>query len=326
MSGGPDGTTKIWSADARHNHQMLEGPNVLLGFIGDGRRLIAASIKAVSVWTPDSGARVDFPVPTNLPISSVTLPPFQVKPREPLAALGRGDGIVELWNLETGDRGTGWPAHKETIGVVAFSPDGKWLATGTLQGEIKIWEFATRREVPRIGPIGRKLLSLAFSPDGKTVAASGESGIVWLWEAATGREVVQLPGHGTVVPSVAFSPDGQTLATASLDNDARVWEVPSGKLRTTLRGHVEGVIAVAFSPDGKTIATGSHDRKVKLWDVATHQELATFSLGGLFPTLGFSPDGRILAVGNVFEARIDILSAPSFEEIQAARKSGADAK
>jgi eukaryotic-like serine/threonine-protein kinase len=317
MSGSADGTTKLWSADTRH-HQVLEGPNVLLGFIGDGRRLIAATTKFVSVWTPGSGARVDFAIPTNLPISSVTLPPFRVKPREPLAALGRGDGIVELWNLETGARGNAWPAHKETIGVVAFSPDGKWLATGTLQGEIKIWEFATRREAMRLGPVGHKLLSLEFSPDGKTVAASGESGIVWLWEAATGREVVQLPGHGTVVPSVAFSPDGQMLATASLDNAARVWEVPSGKLRTTLQGHVQGVIAVVFSPDGKSIATGSHDGKVKLWDVATHQELATFLLGGLFPTLGFSPDGRMLAVGNAFEARIQILSAPSFEEIAAA--------
>jgi WD40 repeat protein len=324
MSGCADGTTKLWSADARP-HQMLEGPNVLLGFIGDGRRLIAATSKSVSVWTPESGARVDFPIPTNPPISSVTLPPFHVKPHEPLAALGRSDGTVELWHLETGAKGTAWPAHKEAIGVVAFSPDGKWLATGTLKGEIKIWEFATRREAMRLGPVRRKLLCLVFSPDGKTVAASGESSRVWLWEAATGREVVQLPGHGTLVASVAFSPDGKTLATASLGNDARVWDVPSGKLRTTLRGHVQGVIAVAFSPDGKSIATGSHDGKVKLWDVATHQELATFTLGGLFPTLGFSPDGRMLAVGNAFEARIQILRAPSFEEIAAAEAKPRDA-
>ena len=324
VSGSAEGTAKLWSADTRH-HQMLEGPNVLLGFIGDGRRLIAASSKAVSVWTPDSGARVDFPVPTNPPISSVTLPPFHVKPHEPLAAFGRSDGMVELWHLETGVTGTAWPAHKDAIGVVAFSPDGKWLATGTLQGEIKIWEFATRQEAMRLGPVGHKLLCLAFSPDGRTVAASGESSIVWLWEAATGREVVPLPGHGTLVASVAFSPDGKTLATASLDNDARLWDLPSGKLRATLSGHVGGVIAVAFSPDGKTLATGSHDGKVKLWDVATHQELATFTLGGLFPTLGFSPDGRMLAVGNAFEARIQVVRAPSFEEIQAATKSSADA-
>jgi len=122
---------------------------------------------------------------------------------------------------------------------------------------------------------------------------------------------VQLPGHGTLVASVAFSPDGKTLVTASLANNARVWDVPSGNLRTMLRGHVQGVIAVAFSPDGKTIATGSHDGKVKLWDVATHQELATFTRGGSFPTLGFSPNGRILAVGNYLEGRIQILGEDS---------------
>jgi len=117
---------------------------------------------------------------------------------------------------------------------------------------------------------------------------------------------------------VAFSPDGKLLATSSMGNDARLWELPSGNLRATLKGHVQAILAVAFSPDGKTLVTGGMDRKVKLWNVATHQELATFPLGGLFPTLGFSPDGRTLAVGNFLEARIQILRAPLFEEIAAA--------
>src|SRR6185295_12290831 len=135
----------------------------------------------------------------------------------------------------------------------------------------------------------------------------------------------QLPDHGSIVASVTFSPDGKLLATASAGNDVRLWELPSGKLRTTLKGHIQSVIAVSFSPDGKTLATGGMDGKVKLWNVATHQELATFPLGGLIPTLGFSPDGRLLAVGSFLEARIQILRAPSFEEIAAAEKKPRDA-
>ena len=101
--------------------------------------------------------------------------------------------------------------------------------------------------------------------------------------------------------------------------------MPSGTLLATLKGHVQAIIAVAFSPDGKTLVTGGMDRKVKLWNVATHQELATFPLGGLLPTLGFSPDGRTLAVGSMLEARIQILRAPSFEEIAAAEAKPRDA-
>ena len=141
----------------------------------------------------------------------------------------------------------------------------------------------------------------------------------------TGREVLELPGHGNLVFSVAFSPDGKLLANSSTDNHARLWELPSGKLRATLKGHVQGILAVAFFPDGKTLVTGGMDRKVKLWNVVTQQELATFSLGGLFPTLGFSPDGRTLAVGSFLEARIQILRAPSFEEIAAAEANPRDA-
>jgi len=326
VSGSAEGTTKLWSADTRHNDPVIEGSSAVLGFMGDGRQLIAATSNGVCAWTPETGARVEFPIPTNLPISAVTLPPYHVKPDEPIGALGRTDGTVEVWHLTTGAKVGAWPAHTDGIGVLAFSSDGKRLATGTTKGEVKIWDFATRREVTRIAPVNRKLLCLAFSPDGKTLASSGESSRVWIWEADTGRQVVELPGHGALVASVAFSPDGKLLATASLGNDVRVWDLPSGNLRATLRGHVQGVIAVAFSPDGKTLATGSDDDKVKLWNVATHQELATFPLGGLFKTLAFSPDGRMLAIGNLHEAgrRIQILRAPSFEEIQAASKIAAE--
>ncbi len=325
VSGSADGTTKLWSAELRRKETVLDGFGVVMGFIGAGQSLIAGMTNGVCAWTPESGARKDFLIPTNPPLVPGTQP-YGVKPDEPLFALGRSDGTVELWHLVTGAKVTAWPAHSHGVGAVAFSSDGKRLATGSTEGSLKIWDFATRREVARFQPVGRKLLCLAFSRDGKTLAACGQSSRVWLWDVATGREILQLPGHGTLVASVAFSPDGKLLATASLGNDARVWDLPSGKLRATLRGHVQGVIAVAFSPDGKTLATGSHDRKVKLWDIATHQELATFPLGGLFPTLGFSPDGRMLAVGNVFESRIQIQRAPSFEEIAAAESKRAQAE
>ena len=324
MSGSADGTTKLWSAETRHPDTVLDGYYLVAGFSGGGRQLVACRIDGGScVWTPESGARVEFQIPNDPPFV-IAGKSYDVKPDEPLAALGRSDGSVEVWN-PNGAKIIAWKAHADGISAVAFSSDGQRLATGTTKGEVKIWDFATRREVARFDPMDRPLACLAFSPDGKSLAGSGESSEVWLWDAVTGREVLKLPGHGSPVFSVAFSPDGKLLATSSAGNHASLWELPSGNLRATLKGHVQAVVGVAFFPDGKTLVTLGMDRKVKLWNVATHQELATFPLGGLFPTLGISPDGRTLAVGSFLEARIQILRAPSFEEIAAAGAKPGDA-
>jgi WD40 repeat protein len=313
--------TKLWNTSTRHLAPVLEGSGLVAGSFDDGRRVVAATSKGWRVWTPESGARMDFPIPTNLPV--VTLgKPYDVKPDEPVGALGRSDGSIEIWHLTTGALVTAWPGHPDGVSVVTFSPDGKRLASGTTNGEVKIWDFESRREVARTGPMDCHLFCLAFSPDGKTLAASGKSSRVWLWNAITGAEVRQLGGHGDPVPSVAFSPDGKLLATTTfLANEARLWELPSGKELAPLKGHVSGVTAVAFSPDGKTLATGGFDNKVKLWSVATHQELVTLSLDNLYPTLRFSPDGRTLMLGDRARGhrRIQVLRAPSFEDIAAAQ-------
>ena len=328
MSGSADGTTKLWSTETRRPDTVLNSYYLVAGFIEGGRQLVAGRIDGFCVWTPESGARAEIRIPNNPPFDLTTSGKvYDVKPDEPLGALGRSDGSVEVWGLTNGNGAKiiAWKAHADSIGAVAFSSDGQRLATGMTKGEVKIWDFATRREVARLDAMDRPLACLAFSPDGKSLAGAGQSSEVWLWDAVTGREVLKLPGHGSLVFSVAFSPNGKLLVTSSTDNHARLWELPSGTLRATLKGHVQAIIGVAFFPDGKTLVTCGMDRKVKLWNVATHQELATFPLGGLFPTLGISPDGRTLAVGSFLEARIQILRAPSFEEIAAAEAKPRDA-
>ena len=324
VSGSTEGrhlmpVTKLWNASTRHMEPVLEGSGLVAGSFDDGRRLVAATSNGWCVWTPESGARVDLPIPTSPPLLPLGKP-YDVKPDEPLGTLGRSDGSIEIWHLTTGALVTAWPTHHHGVSVVTFSPDGKRLATGTTNGEVKIWDFASQRETGRFGPVGCLLLCLAFSPDGNTLAASGQSSFIWLWDLGTRREM-RLEGQGNHVASVAFSPDGKLLATTTfLANEARLWELPSGKELAPLKGHVSGVSAVAFSPDGKTLATGGFDNKVKLWNVSTHQELVTLSLDGLYPTLRFSPDGRTLVLGNLagVNRRIQILRAPSFEDIAAA--------
>jgi WD40 repeat protein len=322
VSGSADGTTRLWGADTRHTPPELEGFELAAGFTSRGRQLVAASDNRWCVWTPESGARVDLPFPSTPPLATV-LPgfpaqPYDVKPDEPLGALGRLDGSIELWHLTTGARMSAWPAHGEGIAAVAFSPDGKRLATGSLKGELKTWDLATQREVARLGPLGFNLFCLRFSPDGRTLAASGESSSVWLWDTSTRNPVRQLSGHLILAASVAFSPDGTLLAAPSMSGDVLLWGLPSGRKPVTLKGHVSMATAVAFSPpDGKTLATGGMDKKVKLWNIAAEQELVTLPVAVDFPALTFSPDGQLLAVGDRTRDHpaIQILRAPSFEDI-----------
>jgi WD40 repeat protein len=199
----------------------------------------------------------------------------------------------------------------QSVRAVAFSPDGKLVATGG-GGTLKLWEVASGRELRTLSH-ATWAEAVAFSPDGKLVATAGWDKTAKLWEVASGRELRTLTGHTSRVNAVAFSPDGKVVATASGDRTAKLWEVASGRELRTL-AHATSVEAVAFSPDGKVVATGVwllvdrylgglverlRDDTVKLWDVASGRELYTLAghKPGLFTaaSLAFSPDGTLLA-------------------------------
>ena len=188
---------------------------------------------------------------------------------------------------------------------------------------MKIWDLATAQVAVRFGPVGAHLFCLAFSPDGNHLAASGLSTNVWLWNLRNPTKVRRLSGHAFIAGSVAFSPDGSLLATPSLAGEVRLWKLPSCLDPISLNGHVGGSTAAAFSPDGKTLATAGTDLKVKFWNIATEEELAAFSVTVEFPTLGFSPDGRMLAVGEMTgdHRRIQVLYARRLQRSPPSRRN-----
>ena len=203
--------------------------------------------------------------------------------------------------------------HTGTVNSVAFSPDGKTLASGNTDGTVRLWDVATRRQLgsPLTGPTGT-VNSVAFSPDGKTLASGNTDGTVRLWDVATGRQLGSLltgpTGTATSVKfnSVAFSPDGKTLASGNTDGTVRLWDVATGRqlgsLLTGTTGTATSVAftSVAFSPDGKTLAAGSDDGTVRLWDVATRRQLGSLLTGptATANSVAFSPDGKTLATGS----------------------------
>jgi WD40 repeat protein len=191
--------------------------------------------------------------------------------------------------------------HNSHVFDVAFSPDGRLLATTHYDGMARLWDPATgghqRTLTNRTAWMGAAH-NVAFSPDGRLLATTHYGG-AQLWDPATGEHQRTLTGHDKAVYGVAFSPDGRLLATASIDGTARLWDPATGEHQRTLTGPRHGVRSVAFSPDGRLLATTHYDKTARLWDPATGERLRTLTGHGLpVVKVAFSPDGQLLATGS----------------------------
>jgi WD40 repeat protein/serine/threonine protein kinase len=303
-SGGNDGSVKLWNvepAEARMTAQFQigmgsgNGALVSLCFSPDGTNVFAGMERLLAAKNIVSGQ--DHPV---LPGAAGR---GAVSPDGKLLATADSSGTVKLWGIADARLLATIKAHP-TAGVeLAFSPDGRILATWAFADPVlKAWDparaltllWATDTKTWGVGAI-------AFMPDSKTIAASLLDGRVAFFDASNGRPNVGFPVEGGVsgVRALAISPDGKFLAAGTDAGAAKLWNLETGRLHAVLAGHSGNVNAVAFSPDGSTIATGSEDLTVRLWDVATGQERITlkgFQSG--VSALAFSSDGNILAAGS----------------------------
>ncbi len=205
---------------------------------------------------------------------------------------------------------------------VAVSPDGSLVAVASNVG---VWLYSAHTDEflsLLSSEHGRMPSKVAFSPDGTQVAVGYRDGSVMLWHVFIENVEAELPFfvHGGSVTSVAFSPDGALLAVGSSDKSATVWNVADKAIRFTFK-HEGTVRVVLFSPEGKHLATGSLDATAKLWDVETGQQFRSFAHSDhhtsvTFPSgytmpynnggircAAFSPDGKFLATGGLFQDR-----------------------
>jgi WD40 repeat protein/serine/threonine protein kinase len=226
-------------------------------------------------------------------------------------------GEVRVWDWQAGRQRLILRGHTGPIGSLAFSPDGRRLATGGADQTIKLWDLATGQEALSLREHQGAISSLAFSRDGDRLVSAGGDQIVRVWDARppdeeTGQELLTLRGHTGNVKSVAFHPLGGLLASGSSDGTVKFWHTQTWKEHFTLRVDTApsqdsaAVHAVAFSPDGKWLATGDKGKRVKVWNIDPKQtgngkRLVQVLEGhtGAVLSIAFSPDGTRLASGSI---------------------------
>jgi WD40 repeat protein/transcriptional regulator with XRE-family HTH domain len=220
-------------------------------------------------------------------------------------AAGSRQGVVWVWERkqEAGQilRGA-WQAHIASVPALAFSPDGRTLASASHDGSVKLWDVEEGTVLWTGWHIGG-IIGAIFAPDGRLLATGGGDTLVRLWDARSGTNVQTLAGQGGAVCSVAWSPDGRLLASGCSDGSIWVWqpEVPEPDTRVQrLSGHTRWVTGLAFAPDGAQLASASLDGSVKLWDMERFDCLQTFS-GHTDQVIrvAWSPDGRTLASAGI---------------------------
>jgi WD40 repeat protein len=194
--------------------------------------------------------------------------------------------------------------HDDRVRAVAWSPDGRQLATASEDRTVRIWDTDSGDELATLAGHRDEVWAVAWSPDGRRLATGSRDRTARIWDANSGNELAVIDGHHNGVRVAAWSPDGQRLATASNDRTTRIWDADNGDEFTVLRGHHDEVWTAAWSPDGRRLATGSRDRTARIWDANSGDELAVLGRQDNDGIRGvaWSPDGQQLATGSADRA------------------------
>lgn len=295
-----NGSVKLWNSNSGELLASFTFPGPIclttsLAFSPDGNKLLVSDAGGIVLLDANSG---NLQRTHTVNTSSVNSIAFS---RDGKLASGSHDYTVKLWDLEwckpwatlRGDNGDN--NNRGIADSIAISSDSKSLASGSLNGDVKLWDARSGKlQFTIAAHKNERTSAVAFSPDGKWLASGSHDDTIKLWDVKSGKLRGTLESHTGHVYSVAFSLDGKQLASGSKDGTAKIWDFESHKLQMTLRVASEFVQAVAFSPNGERLATGSLDGTVKLWNYESYEELQRLELGAAVNYLAFSADGSYL--------------------------------
>jgi serine/threonine-protein kinase len=331
---GSDNAVRLWNLDSgkeRVEAQGTHGPMTCVAFAPDAHALAAAGgfpDQAVKVWDPATGKErslphkggwttalgyvaggkalaVSGPGAVTLLDSSTGQERTTVRGRGAVApdgsvlvVAGPTDQTLKLWDGARDKEIGTLPGHARPVTALAFSADGRLLASGGPDGEVKLWDLTTRKERHTLPGLKGAVLVLAFSPDGKLLAAaSGQA--VKLWDLHSGKERPALPDQvaGKLLTNLAFGPDGKTLYAWGFQG-VRAWDVATEQARPLPQGQEGQTRALALAPDGQRLVTVAPDGRVQLWNPATGEKVHEVRIPGPVHGMAFAPDGRHLATAN----------------------------
>jgi len=315
-SSSQDGTVRIWDVASGKDLQTLainpDGTSTTaVAYSPDGKWL-AATDETGRLLLLDTGT---WQPRLNLQAHQEGAWALAYSPDGRLIATGSDDHTARLWNAADGAllHTLGTPdcasqescgqGHTDKVQAVAFSPDGKLLATGGDDDHIKVWDAQTGAFLYDLGQHDGTVWGLAFRPGSNQLASVSTDRTVKVWDLDTRQLLYTIaavggqPGHLDWTYSVAYTPDGKTILTAGADRTVRIWDADFGRSLGTLTGHTLQVYDVAVSPDGTHVATAGEDRTIRYWNISRvgDRELLALDNGDKVYDAVYSPDGTRIA-------------------------------
>lgn len=263
VTAGSDRRLKIWNAETRtlQGEIALEAGTATSLSVRNNHAVTSHADGTVAVYDLDSRSRLYSFKRNDASVWSAVFAGSEDR----IAAAGH-DWTVALWQ-------TGSPSapeallqgHENAVQALAVDPAGRWLASGSADSTVKLWNLESREVRRTMRGRGDFISSLSFTPDGSTLAAGSLDGSIKLWSPATGRGLRTLYNHKTRVTSIAFTPNGDAIATAAEDGSVRLRGLKRSRIYGALKDIGPGAKTLAFSSDGRTLLTGGLDGIVRLW-------------------------------------------------------------
>lgn len=274
-----DGTIEICAATTGEEVLHLPGHTGVvfqLGWSPDGRHLTSRSTDGtLKVWDVANSREL---YQTTYSPQKITCACTWSHDGEHLAYSAGIDTAIKVLNVARSEVTWTLQGHTQEIPSMAFSPDGRCLASGSWNGDgtVKIWDLGTGRARHTLRPSSGQdkwISHVAWSPDGARLAAGGWEQSVKVWDPYCGREILSLEGHTGFITGVAYSPDGRRLATTSQDRTLKIWDAMTGEEILSVSNFTQWMVQLAWSPDGRLLS-GFSDGKLRVLDASPGYEFA----------------------------------------------------
>jgi len=307
VSGGDDGTLRVWDLTAGRQHATLTGHTDWVRAVAitpDGTRAISGGDDGtLRVWDLTAGCQHATLTGHTRPIWSLAITADGSR-----AISGGDDGSLRVWDLTAGRRHATLTGHSRPIWSVAITPDGTRAVSGGGDGILRVWDLTAGRQHATLTGHTGEVFSVAMTPDGTQAVSGGSDGSLRVWDLTAGRQHVTLTGHVGWVRAVAVTPDATRAVSGGEDGALRVWDLTAGRQHATLTGHARQVHSVAVTPDGTRAISGGDDGSLRVWDLTASGEHAILT-GWIF-SVAVTPDGtRAVSGGSDGTLRVWDLTA-----------------